>query len=217
MNQWTGPPPKDMMPGGKPTGWEEPSPPSQRRNMPNYDDGTSLWGNPGGGGGGGNKPRGNMAPGNVSHWKDPASNLNRGGGMQCPPGMMQNQMNPGQTGLKPDAGPMWTHPSGPAAHNGSWTEGPGPDATGGWNDSVNKPRNRRYPADMMNPAGGKGLWDEHNKPPQLGGHGGNWGEADMDPTSSWGHAPKPALTKEIIWNSREFRYLCDLGFKVGFN
>ena len=31
--------------GGKPnSGWEEPSPPAQRRNMPNYDDGTSLWG-----------------------------------------------------------------------------------------------------------------------------------------------------------------------------
>jgi hypothetical protein len=28
------------------TGWEEPSPPAQRRNIPNYDDGTSLWGNP---------------------------------------------------------------------------------------------------------------------------------------------------------------------------
>lgn len=28
------------------SGWEEPSPPTQRRNMPNYDDGTSLWGNP---------------------------------------------------------------------------------------------------------------------------------------------------------------------------
>lgn len=27
-------------------GWEEPSPPTQRRNVPNYDDGTSLWGNP---------------------------------------------------------------------------------------------------------------------------------------------------------------------------
>lgn len=26
-----------------PTGWEEPSPPTQRRNIPNYDDGTSLW------------------------------------------------------------------------------------------------------------------------------------------------------------------------------
>lgn len=26
-----------------PSGWEEPSPPTQRRNIPNYDDGTSLW------------------------------------------------------------------------------------------------------------------------------------------------------------------------------
>lgn len=35
-------------PGNSTTGWEEPSPPSQRRNtiVPNYDDGTSLWGNP---------------------------------------------------------------------------------------------------------------------------------------------------------------------------
>lgn len=34
------------MPGNppKPSGWEEPSPPAQRRNIPNYDDGTSLWG-----------------------------------------------------------------------------------------------------------------------------------------------------------------------------
>lgn len=36
---------KDMqMPQGKPSGWEEPSPPTQRRNIPNFDDGTSLWG-----------------------------------------------------------------------------------------------------------------------------------------------------------------------------
>lgn len=33
-------------PGNGAGGWEEPSPPSQRRNVPNYDDGTSLWGNP---------------------------------------------------------------------------------------------------------------------------------------------------------------------------
>lgn len=43
-NQWAGPPPKDMK---NPSGWEEPSPPAQRRQIPNYDDGTSLWGNPG--------------------------------------------------------------------------------------------------------------------------------------------------------------------------
>lgn len=36
---------KDMqMPQAKPSGWEEPSPPTQRRNIPNFDDGTSLWG-----------------------------------------------------------------------------------------------------------------------------------------------------------------------------
>lgn len=35
---------KDMAGLAAKTGWEEPSPPAQRRNMPNYDDGTSLWG-----------------------------------------------------------------------------------------------------------------------------------------------------------------------------
>ena len=75
MNQWAGPPPKDMMPGGKPSGWEEPSPPTQRRNVPNYDDGTSLWGNPG--------ANQRAMPGTkVSHWKDlPAQNLGGRGGM----------------------------------------------------------------------------------------------------------------------------------------
>lgn len=35
-------------PGNGNTGWEEPSPPAARRNtiVPNYDDGTSLWGTP---------------------------------------------------------------------------------------------------------------------------------------------------------------------------
>jgi trinucleotide repeat-containing gene 6 protein len=49
VNQWVGPPPKDInmgAAGSNKTGWEEPSPPAQRRNIPNYDDGTSLWGNP---------------------------------------------------------------------------------------------------------------------------------------------------------------------------
>jgi len=46
VNQWGGPPPKEMK-GGPSSGWEEPSPPAQRRQVTNYDDGTSLWGNPG--------------------------------------------------------------------------------------------------------------------------------------------------------------------------
>lgn len=72
MNQWAAQPPKEIMPG-KPSGWEEPSPPTQRRNVPNYDDGTSLWGNP--------AANQRAMPGSkVSHWKDiPAPNLARGG------------------------------------------------------------------------------------------------------------------------------------------
>lgn len=76
MNQWSAPPPKEMMPGGKPSGWEEPSPPTQRRNMPNYDDGTSLWANPAA------NPRPMQSK--VSHWKEPPSqNLGRGGNILC--------------------------------------------------------------------------------------------------------------------------------------
>lgn len=51
INQWSGPPlppPKDLNPmnnNNKGNGWEEPSPTDHRRNLLNYDDGTSLWGN----------------------------------------------------------------------------------------------------------------------------------------------------------------------------
>lgn len=71
INQWAAPPPKDIMPG-KPSGWEEPSPPTQRRNVPNFDDGTSLWGNP--------ATNHRAVPGSkVTQWTDPTKNLGRGG------------------------------------------------------------------------------------------------------------------------------------------
>ncbi|XP_072767323.1 uncharacterized protein Gw isoform X4 [Anoplolepis gracilipes] len=196
MNQWAAPPPKDIMPG-KPTGWEEPSPPTQRRNMPNYDDGTSLWGNPG--------ANQRTIPGSkVSHWKDmPAPNLARGG-MQCPPGMPQNRM-PGQPGMKPDVGnPMWGHPGAPSGRNGTWTDGP--HDTASWDDPKT-PATWNEP--QLNPAWGG---PTAHKPKPMG-PAGSWGDSDMDPTPSWAHPTKPTLTKEVIWNSREFRYLCELGFK----
>lgn len=92
---------------GNGAGWEEPSPPSQRRNMPNYDDGTSLWGNPQQG----------------SHWKDlPTGPTMTRGNAAGPPGMAQSRM-------KPD-GSVWGH-----GRNGSWDEvGPGSgwDESGPW-------------------------------------------------------------------------------------
>ncbi|XP_018569055.1 protein Gawky isoform X3 [Anoplophora glabripennis] len=138
---------------GNGAGWEEPSPPSQRRNMPNYDDGTSLWGNPQQG----------------SHWKDLPTGASMGrGNAAVPPGMAQARM-------KPD-GSVWGH-----GRNGSWDEvGPGT----GWEET--------------------GPWTKQKMPGPL------W-DTDLD----WGHKQpnKPQLTKEIVWNSKQFRMLVDMGYK----
>lgn len=62
---------------------------------------------------------------------------------------------------------------------------------------------------------GPGGWDETvawNKQKMGGAH--LWGDNEID----WGHkqGPKQALTKEMIWNSKGFRMLMDLGYKVCF-
>ncbi|XP_047367762.1 trinucleotide repeat-containing gene 6C protein isoform X4 [Vespa velutina] len=198
MNQWAAPPPKDMMPG-KPSGWEEPSPPTQRRNVPNYDDGTSLWGNPA-------ANQRTMPASKVSHWKDlPTPNIARGG-MQCPPGMPQNRM-PGQPGMKPDVGGpgMWAHPGAPGGRNGTWADGP--HDTTSWDDP-------KTPATWNEPPLNPATWGGPATHKQKSmGPAGSWVDSDIDPTPSWGHPAKPSLTKDFIWNSREFRYLCDLGYK----
>ncbi|KAB0794077.1 hypothetical protein PPYR_13697 [Photinus pyralis] len=143
-----------MVPGGgNPAGWEEPSPPAQRRTMPNYDDGTSLWGNPQQG----------------SHWKDLPTTANMARGAGGPPGMPQARM-------KPD-GSVWSH-----GRNGSWDES-GP----AWDDS-------NAPWGKQKPMVGGPLW-----------------ENEID----WNHkqGPKPALSKEMVWNSKQFRVLVDMGYK----
>lgn len=186
VNQWGGPPPKDMK---SHSGWEEPSPPAQRRQAGNYDDGTSLWGNPG-------NPQAptwrgpTKADGNkVSHWKDiPHPSMGgRGSGMQCPPGMAQGRGMPGAGGIKPEA--MWGHPQ----RNGSWDGPQGPhDGPGGWGDD----------------GGSKMGWNDQNMMPQgsWGGPkpkpmgGGGWGDGtEVDP-SSWGH-PKPVSTHFLYFFS----------------
>ncbi|KAG5874249.1 hypothetical protein JTB14_027715 [Gonioctena quinquepunctata] len=108
---------------GNTVGWDEPSPPSQRRNMPNYDDGTSLWGNPQQGG-----------------------NMGRGNNTTGPPGMAQSRMKPdgsvwghGRNGSWDEAGPTpaWDE-------SGSWAKQkmPGPlwDETEWGHKQANKPQ-----------------------------------------------------------------------------
>lgn len=129
--------------------------------------------------------------------------------MQCPPGMPQNRM-PGQPGMKPDVGgPMWSHPSGPGGRNGSW--GDGPHETAAW-DEAKGPTTWNEP--QLNPASWGGPAAHKPKPM---GPTGSWADSDMEPATSWGHPSKQTLTKEIICNSREFRSLCELGYKVSIH
>lgn len=65
--------------------------------------------------------------------------------------------------------------------------------------------------------GGAGWGEEPGTAPwatkQKGPGGGLWDTAsELD----WGHKPpqKPQLTKEQVWNSKQFRMLVDLGYKV---
>ncbi|EDW99326.1 protein Gawky isoform X1 [Drosophila yakuba] len=125
--------PKDM--SKQISGWEEPSPPPQRRSVPNYDDGTSLWGQ---------QTRVSAASG---HWKDMtdsigrSSHLMRGqnqtggigiagvGNSNVP--VSGNPNNPissvvgpqaripsvGGVQHKPDGGAMWVHSSNVGGRN----------------------------------------------------------------------------------------------------
>ncbi|EDW83596.2 uncharacterized protein Dwil_GK13697, isoform C [Drosophila willistoni] len=163
------------------SGWEEPSPPPQRRNIPNYDDGTSLWGQqparvPGGGGG---------------HWKDMSEPMNRnhlirgqnqsvgigiGGNVPVGGGNPNNPMTSvvgpqarltsvGGVGVggvphKQDGGTMWVHPNNSGG-------GRNPVNVAGWGD------------------------DSHNVgvTGSVSVSGSNWQVDDKASANSWSDAP----------------------------
>lgn len=119
------------------TGWEEPSPPPQRRNIPNYDDGTSLWGQQ------------TRVPGGSTHWKDMTDSINRSHimrsqnpnatisgsgsvpvgsnlnnpmtGVVGPQSRIANSLGPSGVGQhgKPDA--IWVHPNNNSGGGGGGT------------------------------------------------------------------------------------------------
>lgn len=222
--------PKDIAAMAKPTGWDEPSPPAQRRNISNYDDGTSLWGQQA------------RVPG-VSHWKDmPDMTRNHllrsaignqaatggagAGGTSTP--MPQGRHGP-NTQVKPDNN-MWSHAGAASRNNGAWDDqhtgavnweekaaamggnigggggggaGGGSGGAGAWNDST-----------------ASAAW---NKNPNKIGTGSTaaqvatWPETDL--ATEWGnHGVKPqpklgVISSELIRSSKQYRYLTELGFK----
>lgn len=185
--QWSGgvPPVKEM----KPSGWDENSPPAQKRPIHNYDDGTAVWGNP--------TQQMQQQPG--SRWKDmPNPNVAGGrGGMQQtgpPPGRM-----PPGPGMKTDM--SWGGVG--QTRNGSWGDGvsdqgtmwmddkPMGVGTASWNEPPQTPTPWAKPKTPTTPS---------------------WGGGDNDDGSlSWGQPPKPMgpkpLAKEMIWASKQFRIL----------
>ncbi|XP_063595618.1 protein Gawky-like isoform X4 [Penaeus indicus] len=183
--QWNGP--KDMKPSGPvgaPSGWEEPSPPTQRR-----DDGTAVWGNP-------------QQQANVSRWKEmPNPNMM---GRPNMPGPQQGRMPgpPVPPGIKPDQR-MW----GQHGRNGSWSDPPHDTGSGMWGEEPKSGGWGEPP--ITSPS-----WGTKPKTPTGGPVGPGWGETDME-LQGWGHQNKvpKGLSKEIIYNSKQFRTLLEMGFK----
>lgn len=129
-----------------------------------------------------------VASGNLSHWKELPTGPS--GGM----GRGTMGCPPGMPGsrLKPE-GAVW----GSRGNNGSWEEGGG---HAGWEEGVGAkwPEGAASWAKTKSAGIGTPLWD-----------------SDMD---SWGHKQGPKqLTKDVIWNSKQFRVLVDMGYKVGIN
>lgn len=220
------------------TGWEEPSPPAVRRNMPNFDDGTSLWGqqprvagvgNVGVGGGGGG---GGVSNSTSGHWKDLPDGMSRGmvrGGNQAGvnvPNIPQGRLGP----MKPDN--MWGHGGATAgnvgggggiARNGSWDDS---THSSNWDDKGQGGSNAgNAAATSWNDSSGVGATTWIKNKSQLGnlsGAGGSqvWPDNDISNNNDWsgvsgGHGlgPKPQNKSEMIRSSKQYRMLCEMGFK----
>ena len=192
--QWTGgvPPGKEM----KPSGWDEHSPPAQKRPVHNYDDGTAVWGNPSQ-----MQQQQQQQPGSaVCRWKD-MPNPNVAGGRS-----MQQGPPPGR-GMPP--GPVMKDMSWGQPRNGSWGDGEQANMGNMWMDDKS--------------GGGSASWNEPPQAPAPWATGPkvktpttpSWG--DGEDTLSWGQPPKQSgpkpLAKEMIWASKQFRILSDMGFK----
>uniref|UniRef100_A0A0A9Y428 Protein Gawky n=1 Tax=Lygus hesperus TaxID=30085 RepID=A0A0A9Y428_LYGHE len=128
----------------------------------------------------------------VSHWKEmPATAaIGRGG---LPPTMTRGNSN-----MKPDQ-PLWPH----HPRNNGWGEGGGMvDVGGPWGDEKPAP----WMDQTVNPS-----WI-HGGPK----HKPSWDGSDLDPSSWVGHPnkqPSKPISKEVIWTSKQFRMLTDMGYK----
>lgn len=135
-------------------------------------------------------------------WKDmPIPNIGSRGGPPGPP----SRMPPGP-GMKPNDSSPWGQPQAPSR---GWGDDP-------MNASVWDADKQRGGGDMGGWSGGGGG----------GGGGGDWSNRKpMRSSPSWEEAGggggmdgrwgsgRPPLNKEVIWGSKQFRILCDMGYR----
>lgn len=202
------------VPQRKDGGWDSDS--ADKRSM-NIDDGTAVWGNP-------------VRQGKVSHWKEssgakPGANSANGssspqigtnsGILPASPGMIHLPpgVTPGTTGKSNEA---WNKPLQPAAqwNRATWNEtgGSRDSPATGWGESGD---NKSVPGTPNWGEGGASplsYWG-NNKPKTPSTS--SWMEGGQIDTSTWG-GPKQGkpLSKDIIWASKQFRILTEMGFKV---
>ncbi|CAM1318662.1 Uncharacterised protein g6992 [Pycnogonum litorale] len=211
-SSWQGGPPPTARPlskdnsivGHNNAGWQEPSPPPQRRSAPqSSDDGTAVWGNPG-------------RQGKVCHWKEMPSTK---GGSQ--PNMMPLQPGPGmirlpsaQSKLQEQDNPAWSKNVG-GGRSAGWAEAQQENM---WCEDGKGPGTPNTPNSVSswggepNPMSQHPQWGAKPKTPSVS----SWSDGQID-TSNWGNpltkqGAKP-LTKELIWASKQFRLLSERGFQ----
>lgn len=228
--------PKDLqISQSKLSGWEEPSPPTQRRNIPNFDDGTSLWG----------QQQQNQQPqsqqanqpqppvpiqqnrGGISaagpHWKD-IPDLSRN--------LIRNTVDPGKRASGDQSTPLLRSPNQTVFGTGrtsSWEENTGAH-TVNWDDK--NAGNSNIGANVNSGNVAAGAWGDNqsgtiwsgqqqkNKQLMASGNANmpNQGWPESTDLTDWGHQTKLPQNKlnpapEIIRNSKPYRMAFEMGFK----
>lgn len=216
--------PKDLSAMNKPSGWEEPSPPAQRRSMPNFDDGTSLWGQQ-------QAQQSQQAPSQQprgptnAHWKDMADPLGRNMINRNEIRNAVGQSGPGLGNASTPLPPSRIGPSGPMKGDASmWTHAGGAGRVNSWDEGHSTNWEDKGSGGMG--VGGTGSWDglpaaswpnKQNKQIAAGGQG--WQDSD---TNEWNHAGMPmpkqqqnraSATLELLRNSRQYQMMVNLGLK----
>ncbi|KAH8256375.1 hypothetical protein KR032_005303 [Drosophila birchii] len=222
------------------SGWEEPSPPPQRRSIPNYDDGTSLWGQ--------QQQQGRVvaaaaASSSGGHWKDMTDSIGGRGshlmrsnvptvGANPMTSVVVGQQSRLATQHKPEGNNMWMQGGGVRNPPGVVTNTWGDDGHGA---SSSVPSGNNWSDEKANQSWSD--WGSNNKPSKASASGWSGvGVGTMDGVVELGNDWNPhgvgvggiigktqqqqklvgmvnVINSDMIKQSKQYRILVENGFK----